>query len=78
MREFIQKNPAAVIVVAVLAVLIVGWQMWTTFFSRPQSNLPPNSPAARGMMPGPMGGVNPRSPSAQPPVMTDANPRSGQ
>jgi len=78
MRQFVQNNPAAVIAVAVVVILIAGWQLWANFFSRPQSNLPPNSPAARGMMPGPMGGVNPRSPGAQSPALPGPGSQSGQ
>ncbi|HZP83519.1 MAG TPA: hypothetical protein VFB21_17880 [Chthonomonadaceae bacterium] len=78
MREFVQKNPAAVIAVAVVAVLLAGWQLWANFFSRPSSNLPPNSPAARGMMPGPMGGVNPRAPGAQTPALPGSSAQAGQ
>jgi hypothetical protein len=71
MREFAQKNPAVVIVVAVLMILMAGRQLWANLFGTPKTNLPPNSPAAQGRMPGPMGGIMPRSPNAPPTLSGD-------
>jgi len=59
MWEFAEKNPKVIVVVAALALLLLGWQIWANFFRGSRSNLPSGAPAFGGRSPGPMGGVIP-------------------